>query len=110
MRPSWSAWATFSSMVRSHKDLGEAVLEGKIELKEIDQKTNMYQLFLAEDYAVQVGQGAVADRSSERLGRSDVGTFLLRKIWERELLAFEQGLTLKQWSTPPGIADQSVIG
>ena len=104
------ARATFSSMASSHKDLGEAVLKGKMELKGIDQKTNMYQLFLAEDYAVQVGQGAVADRSNERLGRSDVGTFLLRKLWERELQALELGRPLKQWSTPPGIADQSVIG
>ncbi len=103
------ARATFSAMVRSHKDLGEAVLEGKMELKEIDQKTNMYQLFLAEDYAVQVGQGAVADRSIERLGRSDVGTFLLRKIWERELRALAEGRPLKRWNTPAGLADQSVI-
>ncbi len=101
---------TFSSMARSHKDLGEAVLEGKMELKEIDQQTNMYQLFLAEDYAVQVGQGAVADRSIEQLGRLDVGTFLLRKIWERELRALELGRPLKQWTSPAGIADQSVIG
>ncbi len=103
------ARSTFSSMVRSHKDLGDDVLKGKMELKEIDQKTNMYQLFLAEDYAVQVGQGAVADRSSECLGRSDVGTFLLRKIWERELQALAEARPLKKWTTPAGLSDQSVI-
>ena len=104
------ARGTFSAMASSHNDLGEAVLEGRMELKEIDQRTNMYQLFLTEDYAVQVGQGAVADRTRERLGQADVGTFLLRKIWERELRALDQGRPLKQWNTPAGIADQSVIG
>jgi len=104
------ARGTFSAMASSHNDLGEAVLEGRMELKEIDQRTNMYQLFLTEDYAVQVGQGAVADRTRERLGQADVGTFLLRKIWERELRALDQGRHLKQWETPAGIADQSVIG
>ncbi len=104
------ARGTFSAMASSHNDLGEAVLEGRMELKEIDQRTNMYQLFLTEDYAVQVGQGAVADRTRERLGQADVGTFLLRKIWERELRALDQGRPLKQWKTPAGIADQSVIG
>ena len=104
------ARGTFSAMASSHNDLGEAVLEGRMELKEIDQRTNMYQLFLTEDYAVQVGQGAVADRTRERLGQADVGTFLLRKIWERELRALDQGRPLKQWETPAGIADQSVIG
>ena len=103
------ARATFSSMATTHKDLGEAVLEGKMELKDIDERTNMYQLFLAEDYAVQVGQGPVADRSSERLGRSDVGTFLLRKIWQRELHALDQGRPLKAWKSPSGLSDQSVI-
>jgi len=104
------ARSTFSSVADSHHDLGRAVLEGRMALKEIDQRTNMYQLFLAEDYAVQVGQGTVADRSSERLGRTDVGTFLIRKIWERELRAIAGGRPLKQWTTPIGIADQSVIG
>ena len=104
------ARGTFSAMASSHNDLGEAVLEGRMELKEIDQRTNMYQLFLTEDYAVQVGQGAVADRTRERLGQADVGTFLLRKIWERELRTLDQGRPLKQWETPAGIADQSVIG
>jgi len=103
------ARATFSSMAASHDDLGRAVLQGSMELKDIDERTNMYQLFLAEDYAVQVGQGEVADRSAERLGRSDVGTFLLRKIWERELRALAEGRPLKQWSAPAGLSDQSAI-
>jgi 5,5'-dehydrodivanillate O-demethylase len=38
-----------------------------------------------EDYVAVVGQGVVADRASERLGRSDAGIVLLRKLWQRAL-------------------------
>ena len=100
---------SFELVGRSHGELGDAILQGQMEIKDIDPITNMYQLFLAEDYAVQVGQGTVADRSNETLGRSDVGVFLLRKIWERELRALAEGHPLKNWSTPAGLADQSVI-
>ncbi|HWP28872.1 MAG TPA: ring-hydroxylating oxygenase subunit alpha, partial [Chloroflexota bacterium] len=45
----------------------------------------------------QVGQGVIADRTRERLGRSDVQLILLRKIWRRELRALAEGRPLKQW-------------
>lgn len=38
-----------------------------------------------EDYVAMVGQGAVADRSTERLGRSDVGVVALRRLFEHAL-------------------------
>jgi 5,5'-dehydrodivanillate O-demethylase len=101
--------ASFELLGRSHSELGEAILKGDMQIKDIDRQTNMYQLFLAEDYSVQVGQGTVADRSNETLGRSDVGVFLLRKIWERELQALAEGRPLKKWNSPAGLADQSVI-
>ncbi len=34
-----------------------------------------------EDYVAMVGQGPFADRSNERLGRSDLAVIKLRKIW-----------------------------
>ena len=40
-----------------------------------------------EDYVAMVGQGAVADRSRERLGRSDVGVVALRRMFEEALEA-----------------------
>ena len=101
--------ASFELVGKSHSELGEAILKGDMQIKDIDRQTNMYQLFLAEDYSVQVGQGTIADRSNETLGRSDVGVFLLRKIWERELQALAEGRPLKKWNSPGGLADQSVI-
>ena len=38
-----------------------------------------------EDYVAMVGQGTVADRSTERLGRSDVGIVELRRLWRERL-------------------------
>jgi 5,5'-dehydrodivanillate O-demethylase len=69
----------------------------------------MYELFLVEDYTVQVGQGAIAPRAQERLGRLDQGLVILRLLWERELMALQQGRPLKQWKTPAGLADESVV-
>jgi hypothetical protein len=80
-----------------------------MEIEEIDRGVNMYELFLVEDYAVQVGQGTIADRANERLGRIDAGLVTLRLIWERELRALAQGRPLKRWSTPAGLADESVV-
>ncbi len=51
-----------------------------------------------QDSVTQVGQGIVADRANERLGRSDVQLVLLRKIWRRELQALADDRPLKQWA------------
>lgn len=51
----------------------------------------------AQDYVVQVGQGAIADRSQETLGRSDAGIALLRRIFWRELDALRSGEPMKVW-------------
>lgn len=86
---------------------GEAVLAGKMRIKDMDPKLNSYYTFLIEDYACQVGQGTIADRQNERLGSIDQGTILLRKIWLRELEALAEGRPLKTWHTPAGLADKS---
>lgn len=58
----------------------------------------------AQDYIVQVGQGAIVDRSQERLGRSDEGVILMRKIFRRELDAIKKGLPGKAWKVRKGFA------
>jgi hypothetical protein len=54
-----------------------------------------------QDIAVQAGQGRIADRDNEYLGRSDAGIIVWRRILARELLAYEQGKPMKRWKTPP---------
>jgi phenylpropionate dioxygenase-like ring-hydroxylating dioxygenase large terminal subunit len=58
----------------------------------------------AQDYVVQVGQGAIADRSRERLGKSDEGIILLRKIFRRELAAIRKGEPGNIWNNREGFA------
>jgi 5,5'-dehydrodivanillate O-demethylase oxygenase subunit len=53
-----------------------------------------------QDTVICVGQGAIADRSAERLGRSDAAVILLRKIWERELRFLAEGKPLTQFTFP----------
>jgi 5,5'-dehydrodivanillate O-demethylase len=54
-------------------------------------------LTAAQDYVAQVGQGAIADRENEILGRSDAGVVFLRRLFMRELELIEKGLPTKQW-------------
>ena len=58
-------------------------------------------LAIVQDIAVQAGQGKIEDRKNERLGRSDAGIILWRKILARELRAIADGRTPKRWTTPP---------
>jgi hypothetical protein len=50
---------------------------------------------------VQAGQGRIADREHERLGRSDTAIILWRKILARELRAVAEGRPGKNWARPP---------
>jgi 5,5'-dehydrodivanillate O-demethylase len=85
----------------SHAEIGEAVLRGELRMQDLKGRPDMITI---QDYVSQVGQGTIADRERERLGRSDVGVILLRKIWERELRALAEGRPLKQWTVPAGLA------
>ena len=85
-----------------------AVLEGKMRLEDIDPDRTDYVII--EDEVAQTGQGVVADRGREHLGRSDTGVILLRKIWERELRALAEGRPLKEWTYRPDMAPTYPVG
>jgi len=53
-----------------------------------------------QDTVICVGQGAIADRSADRLGRSDAAVILLRRIWQRELRLLAAGNPLTQFAFP----------
>ena len=44
-----------------------------------------------------MGQGMIVDRNQERLGQSDAGIMLLRKIFWREMEAMREGRPTKRW-------------
>jgi 5,5'-dehydrodivanillate O-demethylase len=75
--------------------LAAAVLRGERRMQDLSDHPNLVNI---QDTVAQVGQGVIADREHERLGRSDVLVILLRKIWARELRALAEGRALKQWT------------
>jgi 5,5'-dehydrodivanillate O-demethylase len=80
-------------------DLAGAVLRGEMSLDDIaDHRGVMVNV---EDYVTQVGQGAIADRTIERLRASDAGLVLLRQVWMRELKALAEGRPLTGFVRPP---------
>jgi 5,5'-dehydrodivanillate O-demethylase oxygenase subunit len=57
----------------------------------------VFELTNAQDYIAQRGQGTIADRGRETLGRSDAGIALLRRIFFREMEALRAGGSPKRW-------------
>jgi 5,5'-dehydrodivanillate O-demethylase len=89
---------------RSPNELGAAVLRGDIRIQDLegDDKANIVWV---QDYAVQVGQGPIALRKYENLGRSDIALILQRKIWVRELQALADGNPLTPWTRTERLAE-----
>ena len=84
----------------SVEELAATVLGGARHVDEFKDDPNVVNI---QDTVAQVGQGVIADRAAERLGRSDVGIILIRKIWMRELQALAEGQPLKQWTRSPDL-------
>ena len=78
-------------------DLARDVMDGRVRFADIDHPDRVR----VQDFAVQVGQGRVADRATERLGKSDTAIILWRKIMEREFRAIEEGRPVKRWAPAP---------
>lgn len=57
----------------------------------------LIQLTSAQDYVAALGQGALPDRARERLGKSDAGIVMLRRLFWRELDAIKSGKPTKPW-------------
>jgi len=81
---------------KDRPELVRQILAGKLHLNDVDP--NRVDFVMVEDEVAQTGQGAIAVRNNEHLGRSDRGVFLLRKIWERELKNLAEGRPVKQWT------------
>lgn len=69
-----------------------------------DERDFLAGLIPAQDYIGIAGQGTIADRENEMLGRSDAGIVLLRQIFRRELEALLNGKPTKQWRRRRNIA------
>ena len=79
------------------RELGERILRGELHIDEVQDRAFIFNV---QDYVAQVGQGPIAPREHDRLGRSDAAVILFRRIWERELRALAEGRPRKQWRRP----------
>ena len=75
----------------------EEIWAGKIAYADVRHP----ELAIIQDIAVQAGQGKIANREGETLGRSDAGLALWRRILERELQIIAGGGAPKKWQRPP---------
>lgn len=78
-------------------DLAMAVLKGELRANDIELRDPPSDMAIIQDYYAQIGQGAIADRTRERLGTADLGVAMLRKLYEREMRAALAGRPLTRW-------------
>ena len=81
------------------------MLAGKRTVRGADDGLSYYQQFWIEDYAMQVGPGLIPDGSAERQGRTNVGTPLTRRLWQREAKRLAISAPRTPWTWPTGLAD-----
>jgi len=94
-----------SEIAIAHQALAKDVLEGRASMREVDKKK--VDLVRLQDDVAQVGQGLIADREGERLGRADVGVIAIRRLWARELAAFMEGRPTKKWKRDASIVPRA---
>ncbi len=87
-------------------ELGEAVLRGELHTDDLAHRPDIVNI---QDYVAQAGQGRIAVRDNEHLGKSDVVLIMYRRIMERELRALAEGRPLKQWVAPERVAATSGV-
>ena len=85
------------SALPSANVMAAAALAGQLSVHDIEERPDLVNI---QDHVAQEGQGAIPNRATERLGRSDTAIILMRQIWRRELRALAEGKSLKQWSRP----------
>ena len=99
--------ATISGRTANHEELARAILAGKLRLEDVDSASTDY--FRLQDDIAQMGQGAITNRRFDRLGQSDAGVIMVRKLWTRELKALAAGEPLKQWRRPADLAPRNHV-
>jgi 5,5'-dehydrodivanillate O-demethylase len=88
-------WRARPRVVKSdYNEYADRVVKGLDSIHEVE--TNPF-LTNVQDVVVLAGQGAIADRRGEHLGRSDAGVLLLRQIYKREIQALADGRPIKRW-------------
>ena len=78
-----------------HQMVCDQILSGEIMIRDVDySRVDVVRL---QDDIAQLGQGRIADRNAERLGRADIGIAVIRKLWRREMGLLLEGKPIKTW-------------
>jgi 5,5'-dehydrodivanillate O-demethylase oxygenase subunit len=85
----------------AHQDACDMILSGKSRIDDFDP--NRVDLVRLQDDVAQLGQGVVADRSQEHLGRADVGVTAVLRLWRREMTNLAEGRPRKAWTRSEAI-------
>lgn len=91
------SWEKFQLRIAEYppvKQVAADVLAGKYSLYDV---LDHPLLVVVEDAVAQGGQGAIVDRASEYLGRTDVGIVRMRRVLAREYKAIMEGKPTKNW-------------
>jgi 5,5'-dehydrodivanillate O-demethylase len=83
---------------RPAREIAAEILNGRRTIAEVQATGEFPFMAWIEDQCAQPGQGAIVDRSAERLGRSDKGIIALRKIWSRELRSLAETGRSRSWA------------
>jgi 5,5'-dehydrodivanillate O-demethylase len=81
-------------------EIARAILDGEMRLNDLDPVADQGIIVPIQDNIAQMGQGPIADRENDHLGKSDVGVILIRKLWREELQALSDGTPLRHWRRP----------
>jgi 5,5'-dehydrodivanillate O-demethylase oxygenase subunit len=76
------------------QQITEMVLRGELHTDDISDRPDSVNI---QDNVAQMGQGLIADRTTEHLGQSDHMVMAFRRIWQRELRALADGRPTKEW-------------
>ena len=80
---------------------------GQAERESREEQERQADLVRLQDDVAQMGQGLIADRDSEHLGRGDVGVIAIRRLWTREIGAFLKGRPTKTWKRDASIVPRA---
>ena len=80
------------------------ILAGEEYLEDYESKLPAMQYQGLQDQVILASQGRIADRSRERLGKSDKAVVAFRRLWRAELDALAKGARLTEWIWSPALA------
>jgi 5,5'-dehydrodivanillate O-demethylase oxygenase subunit len=85
------------SNARPAADVAAAILRGELTLDEVIDHPDLLSV---QDGVALLGQGTIADRANEVLGRSDLQIVRLRRLWADDLAALQEGRAPRRWKWP----------